>query len=735
MNISNDILDEIALTRDEYDLIITKLKRPPTPVELGMFGALWSEHCGYKHSKLLLELFPTKGDYVQVGAGTENAGVIDIGDGISIVFKIESHNHPSAVEPFQGAATGVGGIIRDILAMGARPIALLNSLRFGPLSHPHNKFLYNRVVSGISAYGNCTGIPDVGGEVKFANSYSGNPLVNAMCIGLLRDGQLIRATTGKPGSLLLLVGASTGRDGIHGASGLASRTFSDDREMRPTVQVGDPFLEKVLIEACLEVARSGLLEGMQDLGAAGLTSSVVEIAERGQTGFKLDVSKVPRREAGLGAYEVMLSESQERMLLVVRPENLQKVSEILSRWDLLHNVIGESTPDGIARIFDGVELVGAAPVSILTDAPRYRPESKRPSYMDLVQNQPIPSELLLNEAGSLLLRMVASPNIASRHSIYSQYDHEVQTNTILKPGVSDAAVLRLRDSVKGLAIATDGNGRYTYLDPYIGGAIAVAEACRNVACTGAKPVAVTDCLNFGNPENPEIYYQLENAIRGAADACTFFEVPVISGNVSLYNETKEGPIDPTPIIGAVGILENVDHCLSSGFKNSGDHVFLLGTHELAGDSSNLAGSEYLAFIHQMVIGRPKIDLEAEFKLQKLLVELAKDQSINSAHDCSEGGMIVAIAEMAILGGIGVDLDFKMTGRWDAALFGENQSLVVITAPPDEIKNTLDTVERFGVPFLEIGIVGGNRFFYSNGIDLSIVELTQHYMDGLQTLRS
>ncbi|MBT17889.1 MAG: phosphoribosylformylglycinamidine synthase II [Dehalococcoidia bacterium] len=731
MNISKEVLQEIALTRDEYDLIVSKLKRQPSKVELGMFGALWSEHCGYKHSKLLLELFPTKGEYVQVGAGSENAGVIDIGDDMSVVFKMESHNHPSAVEPFQGAATGVGGIIRDILAMGARPIALLNSLRFGPLNEPRNRFLYERVISGISAYGNCTGIPDVGGEVNFDESYSGNPLVNAMCIGLLEKGNLVRATTGEPGSLFVLVGAPTGRDGIHGASGLASRTFSDDREMRPTVQVGDPFLEKVLIEACLEVARTGLLEGMQDLGAAGLTSSVVEIAERGKTGFNLDVSRVPRREEGMNAYEVMLSESQERMLLVIRPENLNQVTEILSRWDLGSSVIGESTIDGIARILDGEEEVAAAPVSTLTEAPRYRPPSSRPSYLEQIQREAVPEQPDITQANQLLLKMIGSPNIASRHSIYRQYDHEVQTNTVIKPGLADAAVLRLRNSDKGLAIATDGNGRYTYLDPYAGGAIAVAEACRNVACSGAKPVAITDCLNFGSPENPEIYYQLENAIKGAAEACRIFGIPVVSGNVSLYNETKKDAIHPTPIIGAVGILDKVEDCLSSDFKNPGDDIFLLGSEKLFGASSALSGSEYLAYIYQMTIGRPEVDLEAELKLQKLLAELAKEHLVNSAHDCSEGGLAIAIAEMSILGKLGVDLNFEVSGRWDAALFGENQSQVVVSAAPEKGDEILATAAKFEVPILRIGIVGGNRFLLKDIIDLPTGELTRQYMDGLQ----
>ena len=502
MPVSQETLDEIALSRDEYDLIVQKLHREPTPVELGMFGALWSEHCGYKHSKPLLRAFPTAGDAVRVAAGEENAGVVDIGDGLSVVFKVESHNHPSAVEPFQGAATGVGGIIRDILAMGARPIALLNSLRVGLLSEARNRYLFDGVVAGISAYGNCVGIPDVGGEIAFAPSYSGNPLVNAMCVGLLPQGGLVRSAAVTPGNTLMLVGASTGRDGIHGASGLASRTFEDEREMRPTVQVGDPFLEKVLIEACLEAAHSGWLEGMQDLGAAGLTSSAVESASRGGTGIELDVAQVPRREEGMSAYEVMLSESQERMLLIVKRGHETDVQGLFQRWDLPVVAVGRVTDDGMARVFDGAELVAEAPVEVLVEAPQYRPGGTRPAKLDALHRTPMPPAPAPVEAGRLLRELLAVPNIASKRSVYRQYDHEVQTNTVVKPGEADAAVLRLRGSVRGIALSIDGNGRHAFLEPWLGGAMAVAEACRNVACTGAQPLAVTDCLNFGDPKKP-----------------------------------------------------------------------------------------------------------------------------------------------------------------------------------------------------------------------------------------
>ena len=731
MSVSQEALDQIALSRDEYDLIVQKLEREPGQVELGMFGALWSEHCGYKHSKPLLNLFPTTGAAVLVEAGQENAGVVDIGDGLSVVFKVESHNHPSAIEPYQGAATGVGGIIRDILAMGARPIALLNSLRFGLPDDARNRYLFEGVVAGISGYGNCIGIPDVGGEVHFADAYTGNPLVNAMCVGLLPHGGLVRAAASTPGSLLMLVGAATGRDGIHGASGLASRTFDDDREMRPTVQVGDPFLEKVLVEACLEVAGAGYLEGMQDLGAAGLTSSVVEAAERGGTGFELDVSLVPRRESGMSAYEVMLSESQERMLLIVSPERLGDVAGVLDRWDLSHTVIGRATGDGIARILDGQEIVGEAPVSVLVDAPRYRPPATRPAVLEALHAAPMPEARSSDEAGDVLLRLLAAPNIASRRPVYRQYDHEVQTNTVVKPGQADAAVLRLRGSARGLAIATDGNGRLAYLEPYVGGAMAVAEACRNVVCTGARPQAVTDCLNFGDPEKPEVYYQLEQAIRGIADACRALGVPVVSGNVSLYNEARGQAIYPTPVIGAVGVLTDIGARLTAGFGAPGDAVILLGASELDGDEATLAGSEYLSYVHGQVIGQPSIDLEAEARLQRLMVELAEARLLGSAHDCADGGLGVALAESAIIGGIGATLDAAVAGRWDAALFGEASSRIVVTASDGDTAMVLERAEAAGVPALRLGSVGGDRLRWQGLVDLPLAALTEAYEGGLE----
>ena len=728
MPIAQELLDEIALTRGEYDLITEKLQREPTAVELGMFGALWSEHCGYKHSRPLLRLFPTEGDAVRVSLGEGNAGALDVGNGLTVVFKVESHNHPSAVEPFQGAATGVGGIIRDVLAMGARPIALLNSLRFGPLDEARNARLLEGVVAGISAYGNCVGIPNVGGEVAFDPSYSDNPLVNVLCVGLIPKGSPVRAAAENPGDTLMLVGALTGRDGIHGASGLASRTFSDQREMRPTVQVGDPFLQKVLIEACLDAARSGHLEGMQDLGAAGLTSSAVEVAARGGTGVELDVAPVPRRERGMTAYEVMLSESQERMLLIVRRGREEEIERLFEKWDLEAVSVGRVTGDGIARVYEGRELVAEAPVKVLTDAPEYRTPGRRPAYLKRLHSAPLPSPPQLAEAGEVLKRLLGAPAIASKHGIYRRYDHEVQTNTVVKPGRADAAVLRIRGGELGLALSLDGNGRMCYLEPFVGGALAVAEACRNVAATGARPVAVTDCLNFGSPENPEVYYQMEQAVAGMAHACRILGVPVVSGNVSLYNESRYSAIYPTPIVGALGILKDVQRHLTMSFRRPGDAVVLLGA--VPGGARVLAGSEYLAVVHGLVVGQPQVDLDLEARVQRLVVGLAVDGLLHSAHDCSEGGLAVALAESCILGGYGSTLEVPVEllepDRWDAGLFGEAPSRVVVSTSSEAVPAVLLRARQAEVPAIRLGTVGGKSLVLRGFLDEPVASLAEAY---------
>ena len=730
MPVSQETLDEIALTREEYDLIVSRIEREPNGVELGLFGALWSEHCGYKHSKPLLRGFPTTGEAVRVRAGEENAGVVDIGGGLAVVFKIESHNHPSAVEPYQGAATGVGGIVRDILAMGARPIALLNSLRFGPLDSARNRYLFQGVVAGISGYGNCIGVPDVGGETLFAPTYSGNPLVNAMCVGLLPHGALMRAAAANPGSLFLLAGSATGRDGIHGASGLASRTFEEEREMRPTVQVGDPFLEKVLIEACLEAAGSGLLDGMQDLGAAGLTSSVMECAARGGTGVEIDVARVPRREDGMTPYEVMLSESQERMLLIVKPENEDAVRRIFDRWDVPLTAVGVVTGDGMARVYDGPELAAEVNVATLVEAPQYRPGGTRPAYLDDLHAATMPPTPDPAQAGRILRGLLASPNVASKRAVYRRYDHEVQTRTMVKPGAGDAAVLRLREIPKALALAVDGNGRTAWLDPYTGGAMAVAEACRNVAVSGATPLAITDCLNFGNPQKPEVYYQLEECVRGMADACRALGVPVVSGNVSLYNETQGEAVYPTPVVGAVGLLDDARNALGAAFSSEGDAVLLLGASPA--DDGSLAGSEYLALEHGTVAGKPSIDLDAEARLQRLLVALARERLLHSAHDCSDGGLAVALAESAVLGNVGfAGMGGWPDGRWDAALFGEAASRAVVSCTEANVARVEAVAREAGVPCARLGATGGARFTIADLVDESLADLAHAFFGGLE----
>ena len=731
MPVTREVLGEIALSEQEYSLIVNGLGREPNPVELGMFGALWSEHCGYKHSRHLLRFFPSNSPRVLVPPGQENAGVVDIGDGLAVVFKIESHNHPSAVEPVQGAATGVGGIVRDILAMGARPIALLNSLRFGPLDTPRNRHLFSGVVGGISWYGNCIGVPDVGGEVSFSTSYSENPLVNALCVGLIKKDGLIRSSAGKPGNVLLLVGAETGRDGIHGASGLASRTFEDGREMRPSVQVANPFLKKVLIEACLEAASAGLLEGMQDLGAAGLTSATVEAAARGKAGVELDISKVHRRDKGMSAYEVMLSESQERMLLVIEPRNVGRLKEIFERWEIPCVEIGKVTGTQLVEVHDGEVRVVQLPIHQLAGPPKYRLRGVRSPKQMKLQREHLAS-LPLPRMGpeKVLLSLLGSPNIACKAQVYRQYDHQVQTNTVVTPG-SDAAVLRIKGTGKGIALCTDGNGRYCYLDPYKGGEIAVAEACRNLSCVGAEPIAITDCLNFGSPENQETYYQLEWCVRGMAEACRVLAVPVVSGNVSLYNETQGRSIYPTPVVGAVGLLDKVRLHSDSAFKEPGDLVVLLGAGEVRGRAADLAGSEYLELIHWKVAGKPSIRLELERRVQQLCRLAIRSGIVNSAHDCSDGGLAVALAEGCINGGVGFSGDWKVRGRWDTALFGERQSRVVVALRPERMGALAILASDMDVPLVQLGVITGQgRFVLERLVDLPMQDLDKAWRNGL-----
>ena len=730
MAFDKDILDELAISSAEYEVIVERLGREPNHLELGLFGSLWSEHCGYKHSKPLLKLFASDNPRLLVNPGEENAGVVDIGDGYAIVFKIESHNHPSAIEPYQGAATGIGGIVRDIFAMGARPIALLNSLRFGPLVNERNKYIFDGVVSGISGYGNCIGVPNIGGEVVFAECYSGNPLVNAMCIGLLRVDELVKATSGSSGNLLILAGSGTGKDGIHGASGLASRSFEDERELRPTVQVGNPFLEKILIESCLEVARSGKIDGMQDLGAAGLTSASVECAASGSTGIEIDIDSVPRRDDGMSPYEVMLSETQERMLVSVKPENAESVKEIFDRWDIDNSIIGKVTTSNRVHIVSGTQLLADLPVGLLTDPPQYVIDSITPPYLKQLQNYDLNQIDVPDIAPNMvLMRLLSTSNLTCRQSVYQKYDHQVQTNTVIPPG-SDGSLIRIKGTEKGISASTDGNGRLAYLDPYVGGQIAVAEACRNVSCTGAEPIALTNCLNFGNPEKPEVYFQLENCVKGMADASTKFSSPVISGNVSLYNETQGTSIYPTPVVGAVGLTENVRNHVDMSFKNDDDVVLLLGSSEVVCDVNYLAGSEYLEIFHDLIAGQPSIDLEKEISVQKLCRNLIQHDLVKSAHDCSEGGLAVAIAESCIKGEIGFKGEFETRGRWDVQLFGEQQSRIVISVKKDNIDEVMQLCIDYQVEVLNLGSVGGERLYVPGLLNVSVAEISEAWMVGL-----
>ena len=736
MAVTKETLDEIALSRAEYDLILERLDREPNAVELGMFGALWSEHCGYKHSRPLLSLFNQKTDgqkpsRVLSQTGAENAGAVDIGDGLAVGFKVESHNHPSAVEPLQGAATGVGGIVRDILAMGARPIALLNSLRFGPLDDPQNRHLFHGVVSGISWYGNCIGVPDVAGEICFDESYSHNPLVNAMCVGLIRADKIATSAASEVGNVMLLVGAGTGRDGIHGASGLASRTFEEEVELRPTVQVGNPFLEKVLIEACLEALDTGLVNAIQDLGAAGLTSAAVESAASGGRGIRLDISQVHQREEGMSPYEVMLSESQERMLLVVAPENVPAIRAVFEKWDVTCREIGIVTAEQTAQVAVGPELVADLPIGTLSDAPQYRLEGK-PSDEDIRRLQLDLDTVPLPQDGpeETLLRLLASPNIANKEGVYRQYDHQVPTHTVVGPG-SDAAVLRIKGTKKAIALTIDGNGRLCQLDPYQGGLIVVAEVCRNLSCSGALPLAVTDCLNFGSPERPDVYHQLEQCIQGIAEACRVLEVPVVSGNVSLYNESRGRAIFPTPVVGGLGLLEDAAKATRSAFAGEGLMVVLLGADPSQVDVDDLAGSEYLQRIHGRVEGSPKIDIDLEKRVQALCRDAIERGFIKSAHDCSEGGLAVALAECSIQSGSGFTGDFPIDDRWDAVLFGERQSRIVVSLPDDQVNAFVALASSFGVPVSILGYTGGDRFRLNGQLDVPISQISDVWNKGLE----
>lgn len=672
-----------------------------------MFSVLWSEHCGYKHSRRALKTLPTGGERVLVGPG-ENAGVIDIGHGLALTFKIESHNHPIAIEPYQGAATGIGGIVRDILAMGARPIALLDSLRFGRLDQAWPRRIFAGVVAGIAGYGNCLGLPTVGGETYFDDGYAKNPLCNVMCVGIMNRHEIHRGVAAGPGNSVMLLGHSTGRDGIHGCTFASEELGEDAPDRRPAVQVGDPFVEKLLIEACLELTKTGVVVGIQDMGAAGITSSCAETAARAGTGIDIDVSRVPLREEGMTPYEIMLSESQERMLVIVEQGREPVVEELARRWGLNVATIGKVTPDGVFRVRDGREVVAEIPARALADgAPMYDPVATRPAYVDTV-NSPGNLDPGPPPAGYLgaLQALLGSPNIASKRWIWRQYDHMVRTDTVEPPG-SDACVLRVKGTPLGIAVATDGNGRHTYLDPYTGGAAAVAEAARNVVASGARPVAITNCLNFGNPEKPGIFWQFKEAVRGMGDACRALHTPVTGGNVSFYNETDGHPVYPTPVVGMVGVLEDLSKRVKAGFRAAGDAVILLGP-----EGGTLGGSEYLVAVHGRLAGPPPtVDLDAERALHEACLDMASGGLLASAHDVSDGGLAVAVAESCFLAGPGaggVDLRLEEP-RPDLALFGESHGRMLISCSQEKVEAVLEIASRHRVPARVLGRVRDGSF--------------------------
>ncbi|MGH7575510.1 MAG: phosphoribosylformylglycinamidine synthase subunit PurL [Longimicrobiales bacterium] len=715
------LVAEHGLSEDEYTRILEILGREPTYTELGVFSALWSEHCGYKNSKPLLRELPTEAPWVLQGPG-ENAGAIDIGDGWAVAFKIESHNHPSAVEPYQGAATGVGGILRDVFTMGARPIAVLDSLRFGSLAKPRARYLFAGAVRGIGDYGNCVGIPNLGGEVYFDDSYEGNPLVNAMAIGLLRSDGLMRANASGPGNPILAVGSRTGRDGIHGATFASVELSNETEASRPQVQVGDPFTEKLLLEASLELIRSGYVVGIQDMGAAGLASSSTEMAARAGTGVDIDVALVPVREPGMSAYEILLSESQERMLVVARRGHENEVRRILEKWELEAAVIGHVTDDGMYRVREnGVVVCDVPGEPLVQGCPTYVREARESETVHRLRGWTPDSthlEAAADHPAKVLLRLLCSPTIASKRWVHNQYDTTVRTNTVIGPG-GDAGVLRIRNTrarepatgnrepgtEKGIAATVDCNARYVYLNPRRGAMIAVAEAARNLVCVGARPRAVTDNLNFGNPLKPEVYYQLREAVLGIADACRVFETPVVSGNVSLYNENPSGAIHPTPVIGMVGVLDDVSLAIGHAFRAEGDRIVLLGAN-----TAELGGSEYLKVVHGLIAGdAPAVDLDAEMALQTLMLELVAQRLLRSAHDCAEGGLAVALAESAFGprgDGNGFGVDVTLDDNLPAAplLFGEAQGRIVVSCAPDALEAVIAAARAHGVHAGAIGTV-------------------------------
>src|SRR6056297_1854888 len=722
-----ELAKDHGLNEEEFEKIKEYLGRTPTFTELGVYSVMWSEHCSYKNSILEIKKLPNEGPQMLVDAGEENAGLVDIGDGLGCVFKVESHNHPSAIEPYEGAATGVGGIHRDIFTMGARPIASLNSLRFGDMDTPRVRFLLDGVVRGIADYGNSFGVPMVGGEIYFDEKYEGNPLVNAMSVGIVKEGQTVSAIAEGVGNPVLIVGSSTGRDGIHGATFASEEISEESEEKRPSVQVGDPFTEKLLLEASLEAIKNGGIVGMQDMGAAGISCSSSEMSAKGKCGMRLDLDKVPAREKGMTAYEMLLSESQERMLIVAEKGREQELIDIYEKWDLNAVVIGEVVEgENVTYLKDG-EVKADIPADSLVlggGAPVYEREAKRPGYLDETRNFDTGTLDHPDDHNELIKKLLASPNVASKRWVHEQYDTMVRTNTVNAPGPSDSGVIRIKGTNKGLAVKTDCNGRYVYLNPRRGGQIAVAEAARNVVCSGAKPMAITNCLNFGNPYKPEVYWTFREAVGGMGDACRVLNTPVTGGNVSLYNENPNGAVFPTPVVGVLGVIDDIEnHVMTPGFKQKNDIIYYIGA-----DRKGLGGSEYLKTIHGLTTGdAPELDLNFELKLQQVLLEAIQNGMVNATHDISDGGIAVTLAEMAIFYGRGANVSVKnLTGSYIDVLYSEAQSGVVVTVPREDARELEHYLLKHDLFFDELGTVGGSKLIIDEFVEQPVNELEMAY---------
>lgn len=728
-----DLAKQHGLSEEEYDHILKILGRVPTFTELGIFSVMWSEHCSYKNSIAELKKLPRTGKRLLVGAGEENAGLVDIGDGLAICFKIESHNHPSAVEPYQGAATGVGGIMRDIFTMGARPIAALDSLRFGHLDKARNRYLFDGVVRGIGDYGNCLGVPTVAGEVYFEDCYSNNPLVNAMTVGLVKHNQTASAIARGEGNPVFVIGSRTGRDGIHGATFASEELSEKSEERRPNVQVGDPFSEKLLLEASLEMIREKILVGIQDMGAAGITCCTTEMSARGKSGMTIDLDKVPVREGGMTAYEIMLSESQERMLIVGKKGQEKRIKEICHKWELICEQIGTVTDEPVLKVYyKGQKVAEVPPYHCVLGggAPVYHREFKRPAYLDEVQKYDFHQLERVKDLSKAFLKVLSSPNIVSKQWVYQQYDHMVRTNTAILPG-GDAAVIRIKKTRKAISMKTDGNGRYVYLNPRRGAQIAVAESARNVVCTGAQPLAITNCLNFGNPYKPEMFYLFREAVAGMGEACRVFDTPVTGGNVSFYNESPDSAVYPTPVIGMVGVIEDIKDITTAEFKKEGDLIYLIGETGM-----DIGGSEFLKEYYHLVTGDcPQIDLEKEFHLQQVLLQAIRNGWIVSAHDVSDGGLAVALAEACIinknkpLGAVVQIPESSLRPEW--SLFSESQSRVVISIAPHHKKVIEDFFKKQQIPLYPLGKVSGNRLVIGKWIDVPLTKILKIYYHTIQ----